>query len=109
MDQTPQRDVPILDASTNTSGIISNTSNTLPLSVNGVFSSKAWNFYNTDAYIEVAENSITQSFGDTQNTNGLSISLWVNYQYDKNLFDRLAGLESVFDILVTCWMGLGTK
>jgi len=106
MEQTPERGTTISDATTNTSGLINNKHPQVPASVTGKVHN-AFNFYNSNAYVEVAESTHTAALGNTNTTNGLSLSLWVNYKYEKLLFDRLAGLRSAFDILVVHENGVG--
>lgn len=94
-----------------TTGSITNTINGMPEMTTppNSTSTSAWDFSNTDSYITVTPNTVIESLGDINTTEGLSIAFWIKLVYNNanHAFLRIAGLEDVFDVLVSQSSGIG--
>ncbi|MEI6074002.1 MAG: LamG-like jellyroll fold domain-containing protein [Verrucomicrobiota bacterium] len=99
LDQTPAAGAgAITDATGQTRGTMVGT--TLPLVVSGALmaTSNAWDFASASAYLSVTSNPVVQSFGDYNQTPGLSFSFWVKMTNNLNNASvcALSGLFKVF-------------
>lgn len=110
LDQTPSSNLIVEDATSNTSGVIIRQENGLPVAISGAaaFSTKAWDFANVAANIEVATNATLESLGNINATTGLSIGFWANHTYNNDANLRLSGMGNVLDILTGQSSGIGT-
>ncbi|MGB0930975.1 MAG: PKD domain-containing protein, partial [Chitinophagales bacterium] len=110
MNQTPVSGANLIeDAMSNTTGTIQNTTLGLPTSTGtaATYSTNAWDFSSTDAYIEVSSNTVTDSLGDITKTNGITIGMWINHSYNNEAFRRISGKEGTFDVLISQSSGIG--